>query len=178
MRSCLQVSISTKLFGRCWHVKRVIFVEYFLTFTSHLSLISRWQRHRDPGPRQDTHRSCWTWSSSCTVRCPPRTWTASSSSPAWWRARIRELVFWPIHFHKWERTMYTWWLFSFIFTWHEYLSHWKCNVPFNLFCFSCALGDFSRHGRPLKTSQTLLCPILPSLWLTILKSEKFYLQLG
>ena len=92
MRSCLQVSISTKLFGRRWHVKRVIFVEYFLTFTSHLSLISRWQRHRDPGPRQDTHRSCWTWSSSCTVRCPPRTWTASSSSPAWWRARIRELV--------------------------------------------------------------------------------------
>ena len=91
MRSCLQVSISTKLFKRFWHVKGVIFIEYFLTFTSHLSLISRWQRHRDPSPLQDTHRSCWTWSSSCTARCPLRTWTASSWAPAWWKARISYL---------------------------------------------------------------------------------------
>ena len=175
MQSCLQVSISTKLFKRFWHVKGVIFNEYFLTFTSHLSLISRWQRHRDPSPLQDTHRSCWTWSSSCTARCPLRTWTASSWAPAWWRARVSYLgnTFSQVG----ENNL----LEDYIhLSSREYLGHWKSNVPFNLFFFYRALRDFSRHGRPLKTSRTLFCPILPSLWLRILKRkcEKFYLQLG
>ena len=94
---CDRISFSIKLFGPFWHVKGVIFGEYFLTFTSHLSLISRWQRHRSPGPHQDTHRNCWTLSSSCTARCPPRTWTASSSTPAWRRSRISLM---QIHFQK------------------------------------------------------------------------------
>ena len=123
--TCHQVSISIKLFEPFWLVKGVIFGEYFVTFTSHLSLIFRWQR-----PRQDTHRSCWTLSSSCTARYPQRTWTTSSSSLAWWRSRISLL---EIHFQKWKRTtMHTRWLHSLIFTWHEYLSicsHWKCNHP-------------------------------------------------
>ena len=120
--TCHQDSISIKLFEPFWLVNGVIFGEYFLTFTSHLSLISRWQQ-----PRQDTHQSCWTLSSSYTARCPPRTWTASSSSPAWWRSRISLL---KIHFQKWKRTtMHTRWLHSLIFTWHEYFGHWKCNLP-------------------------------------------------
>ena len=98
---CDRVSFSIKLFGPFWHVKGVIFGEYFVTFTSHLSLISRWQQqHRNPGPRQDTHQSCWTWSSSCTARCHPRTWTASSSTPAWRRSTISLM---QIHFQKWPR---------------------------------------------------------------------------
>ena len=32
-----------------------------------------------------------------------------------------------------------------------------------IFFFSRSLGNFSRHGRPQKTSQTYLCPILPIL---------------
>lgn len=157
---CDRISFSIKSLGPFWHVKGVIFGEYFLTFTSHLSLISRSQRHRNPGPRQDTHQSCWTWSSSCTARCPPRTWTASSSTPAWRRSRISLM---QIHFQK---------LLRMDIGYIHLSSHDNRDMNIlaienamfpKIFFFSRSLGNFSRHGRPQKTSQTYLCPILPIL---------------